>query len=164
VAAATSFVDATAAPAAIISDGILRVPLYAVSSITLSETYQLPPIGSSTLKAAVATHDDTVSLSGLLVGPGRYAQKLVLEGLAEEARRGSALAVVSGGLLTGLMLVTAMTIRVDMQVQSLTFTETATRRDVIAVSLTLAHVPRPGAVGRLLDTAKLAVSMLGAPA
>ena len=89
---AGSYQKHLAVPSAVISDGILLVPLWAVTTIGLSETYKLPPIGSSTAKAVVATHDDTLSLSGVLVGPERYAWKLALETLAESSKRGSALA------------------------------------------------------------------------
>ena len=35
-----------------------------------------------------------------------------------------------------------MTIRTDMQIQSLTFTASAARREVLDVSIALVHVPR----------------------
>ena len=67
-ALAKSYMKHLAVPSAVISDGVLLVPLWAVTTIGLSESYKLPPIGSSTAKAIVATHDDTLSLSGVLVG------------------------------------------------------------------------------------------------
>jgi hypothetical protein len=154
-----SFVNA-AVPSAIISDGLATVPLYAVTAMTLNESYHLPPIGSSGAKAVVATHDDTVSLSGLLVGSERFLLKLALEALADASKRGSALAAATGGQVSGLILVTAMTIRTDMQVQSLSFTASAARKDVLEVSISMAHMPLPGALGKLLDLASLGVSSL----
>src|SRR4051794_11072104 len=119
-------------PSAIISDGgLLTVPLWSVTMISLSEAYHLPPIGSSGVRSVLGTHDDTISLSGVLVGEERYAWKLALETAAESGRRGSAIAAYTGGAVTGLVLVTTMTIRTDMQVESLTFTATAGRRDVL---------------------------------
>ena len=150
----------TSLPSAIISDGALAVPLWAVTSISLSESYHLPPIGSSGAKAIVSTHDDTVSLSGLLVGPDRYAWKLELETLADVSKRGGALAAATGGRAGGLILITSMTIRTDMQIQSLSFTASAAKRDALDVSLSLAHMPLPGALAKLLDTASLAVGAL----
>jgi hypothetical protein len=147
-------------PSAIVSDGIVSVPLWAVTTITLSETYHLPPIGSSGARAVATTHDDTVSLSGVLVGAERHAWKLALENLADVGRRGSALATMTGGAAGGLILVTSMTIRTDMQVQSLSFTAAAAKRDALDVSLTLAHMPLPGALGKLLDIASLGVAAL----
>jgi hypothetical protein len=147
-------------PSAILSDGILTVPLWAVASLSLSERYKLPPVASSTARAIVATHQDTVSLSGVLVGRERYAWKLALETLADVSKRGGLVSSLTGGRVAGLILVTAMTIRTDMQVESLEFRVSSTRRDVIDVTLQLAHMPLPGAIGRLLDTASLGIAAL----
>jgi hypothetical protein len=147
-------------PSALISDGSVHVPLYAVSSMTLGQSYHLPPIGSSTARAIVATHDDTLGLNGLLVGPERFEAKLTLEDLAERSKRGGFVATATSGRLTGLIVVTSMTIRTDMQVQSLTFTASSGRRDVIEVALSMVHMPLPGALGKLLDVASLGVGAL----
>ena len=111
----SSFQNYATIPSAIVSDGIVVIPLWAVTQISLTETYHLPPIGSSGAKALVATHDDSVTLQGVLVGPERFTWKLMLETLADEARRGSALSTFTGGKVGGLILVTSMTIRTDMQ-------------------------------------------------
>jgi phage protein U len=112
------------------------------------------------MKAAVATHDDTISLSGVLVGAERYAWKLALETLAESSKRGSAIAAFTGGKVSGLILITSMTIRTDMQVQSLTFTASAAKRDALDVSISMAHMPLPSALGKLLDVASVVVGAL----
>lgn len=148
-------------PSAIVSDGLVTVPLWAVTTIGLTETYKLPPIGSTTARASVATHDDTITLAGVLAGTERYAWKLALENLAESSKRGSAIAAFTGGKVSGLILVTAMTIRTDMQVQSLTFTASAAKRDALDVSLSMVHVPLPGSLGKLLDVASLGIGLLG---
>lgn len=155
-----SFQRYLAIPSALISDGIVTVPLYAVTTMTLSEAYTLPKVGSSTARAIVATHDDTLQLSGVLAGPERFAWKVALENLAESSKRGGFIASRSGGSVTGLIVVTSMTIRTDMQVQSLSFTATAGRRDVLDVSLSLAHMPLPSALGKLLDLASVGVAAL----
>jgi hypothetical protein len=155
----TSFMKHLAVPSAVISDGVQIVPLWAVTTIGLSETYKLPPIGSSTAKSVVATHDDTLSLTGVLVGPERFAFKLILENLAEVSKRGSALAAFSNGALSGLVVVTAMTIRTDMQVQTLSFTASAAKREALDVAMTMAHMPRPGSLPKLLDVASLGVGL-----
>jgi hypothetical protein len=156
-------------PSAILSDGTLFVQLYAVTTMTLNQTYHLPPIGTSSARALVSTHDDTISLTGLLVGSNRFVQREMLELMAESARRGgspgaqlanAALSVV-GAQVSGLVLVTSMTIRTEMQVQSLTFTASAAKRDVIDVSMALVHLPRPGSLAKLLDVASVGVSSLG---
>ena len=155
-----TFQDYATMPSAIVSDGATVVPLWAVTSISLSETYHLPPIGSSGAKAIVATHDDTVTLSGVLVGPERYAWKLALETLADLSKRGGALSAFTGGKVSGLILVTSMTIRTDMQIQSLSFTASSAKREALDVSLTMAHMPLPGALAKLLDLASLGVGAL----
>ena len=156
----SSFQRTDAVPSAIISDGQAIVPLWAVTSMSLSESYHLPPIGSSGARTIATTHDDTITLAGLLVGPDRFRWKAALEGLADASKRGSLLASATGGRVAGLILVTAMTIRTDMQVQSLSFTATAARRGVIDVSLTMQHMPLPGALAKLLDVASIAVATL----
>jgi len=147
-------------PSAIISDGVVPIPLWAVTTMTLNETYKLPSIGSSAAKAVVDTHDDTISMNGLLVGPGRFAWKVGLETLAESSKRGSALARYSQGRLSGLIVITSMTIRTDMHIQSLSFTASSAKRDVLDVSLTLAHMPSPSAFGKLLDVTSIGVGGL----
>jgi hypothetical protein len=156
----TSFQDYASVPSAVISDGVLTVPIWAVTTMTLSETYQLPPIGSTSVKASVAVHDDTISLSGVLVGPERFVWKQELETLAEVSKRGGAIAAASGGRIQGLVLVTSMTIRTDMQVQSLSFTASSTKREAIDVTVSLAYTPLPGPLGKVLDVASLGVGSL----
>lgn len=149
-----------AKPSAVLWDGgLLLVPLYAVTELSLSQTYHLPPIGSSGARAIAPVHDSTVRLSGLLVGPSRYGLKLALENQAEAAQRGSALAAWSEST-GGLTLVTAMTIRTDMQVKELSFSENATRRQTLNVVMSLEHVPRPSGMGKLLDIASVGVGAL----
>lgn len=138
-------------PSALISDGILTIPLYAVTAMSLTETYHLPPIGSSGMRAIISTHDDSISLTGILVGPERFAWKLSLEQLAEASKRGSALSSISGGRFSGLILVTSMTIRTDMQVQSLGFRVSASKRDAIDVTVSMVHAPLPSTLHKLLD-------------
>jgi hypothetical protein len=155
-----SFVNLQSTPSAIVSDGAVVVPIWAVTSISLSESYHFPAIGSSGAKALVATHDDTLNLSGVLVGSDRYTWKLALETLAEVGRRGGALAAATGGRVGGLILITAMTIRTDMQIQSLSFSASSAKRDTLDVSLSMVYMPLPGGLGKLLDAASLSISSL----
>jgi hypothetical protein len=158
-------------PSAVISDGLLIIPLWAVNSLSLNETYHLPPVGSAGHRAVAQVHDDTLTLSGLLVGPERFTWKLMLEQLAEASKRGTALpaeiaalpgtASLARGRVGGLILVTALTIRTDIQIQSLSITATAAKRDALEVQLTMAHLPLPSLLGKLLDVASLGVGALG---
>jgi len=152
-----SFIQAEGMPSAILSDGVVTIPLFAVSSISLSETYHLPTIGNSTVRSVVATRDDVVTLSGLLVGSERFALKFALETLAESSKRGTALEGLTGGIVSGLVLISGMTVRTDMQIQSLSFTAQAGRRDVLDVSMTLLHMPRPGVLAKVLEVGNLGV-------
>ncbi|HEY0993211.1 MAG TPA: hypothetical protein VGD80_39430 [Kofleriaceae bacterium] len=155
-----SYIHSDGVPSAIVSDGLVTIPLYAVSQISLSESYHLPPIGTTSSRSSVATHDDTITMSGLLVGPERYALKFTLESLAESSKRGTALEALTGGAVSGLVLITGIAVRTDMQIQSLSFTVTATRRDVIDVSITFAHMPRPSVLGKLLELGNIAIHAL----
>lgn len=148
-------------PSAVIWDGgLLLIPLFAVTEISLTQTYHLPAIGSAGARAIAPVHDSSVRIAGLLVGPTRYALKLLLENQAEAGQRGSALAAISGGAVGGLTLVTAMTIRTDMQVKELTFSASVGRRQTLSVGITLEHLPRPSGLGKLLDIASVGVGAL----
>jgi hypothetical protein len=171
----TSFLN-TAVPSAVLADPVqlaiqalapvpatvtpLFVPLFAVTTMSLSESYHLPPIGSSQERMMVAAHDDTINLSGLLVGAQRFTFKFMLETMADLSKRGTAIERITRGGVSGLTLITSMTIRTDMQIQSLTFTASAARRDVLDVSISLAHVPRPGVLAKALDATRLGVGAL----
>jgi hypothetical protein len=155
----TSFAFYERMPSAILSDGLVPVPLWAVTAISLSQSYHLPPIGSSAARAMVDVHSDTIVLNGVLIGHERFAWKLALETIAESGRRGGS--GLTAGLsmlgldISGLILVTAMTIRTDMQVQAMSFSASATRREALDVSITLVHMPPPGAMAKLLDIASV---------
>ncbi len=155
-----SYQDYLTVPSAIISDGLLPVPLWAVRNMTLQESYHLPAIGSSGAKAIVGTHDDTITLQGLLVGAERFAWKFALETMAETSKRGSAMEAWTGGKVSGLVLVTSMTIRTDMQIKTLTFTSNTEKRDALDVTIVLEYMPRPSALGKLLDVASIGIAAL----
>lgn len=155
-----SFIHADGVPSAILSDGLVAIPLYAVSQIVVSEAFHLPAIGATSVRSSVATHDDTVTMSGTLIGPERYALKFSLEKLAESSKLGTALEGLTASAVSGLVLITGITVRTDMQIQSLSFTVAATRREVIDVSIHLVHMPRPGRANALLDLGNLAVRSL----
>jgi len=144
-------------PSAIITDGLLPVPLFCVTRMSLSENYHLPPIGSTGFRAAVDNSDDSITMNALLVGTQRYAWKLSLELLADLSRRGSAITRYTSGAVGGLILITGMTFRLDMQITNLTFNVTAQRRQAIEVNIAMQHVPRPGVQNLLLDAGMTAV-------
>ncbi|MFO0750673.1 MAG: hypothetical protein U1F43_34140 [Myxococcota bacterium] len=148
-------------PSALLSDGAaITVPLHAVTAMTLNESFHVPPVGSSAAQRMAASSADTVTLNGLLVGPTRFALKQALELLADASVRGSALSRITGGKVGGLFLLTSMTIRTDMYVQSLAFSVSTTRRQTIDVVVTLVHQPPPGSLALLLDLGAVAASTL----
>ena len=155
-----SFQKLDVVPSAVLSDGALTVPLFAVTQMSLTETYHLPPIGSSGQRTAVATHDDAISLAGVLAGPLRFTWKFLLETMAEASKRGTALEGLTNGAASGLILVTSMTIRTDLQVQALAFAASAAKRGVIDVSISLVHMPLPGALTRILEVGSLGIGAL----
>lgn len=145
-------------PSAILTDGLLVVPLFAVTRMTLSERYTLPPIGSQAFRAAVGNATETVSLSALLIGKQRFAWKQGLELLANFSKHGGALGAFTGGKQSGLILASRLVVKMNMQATEMSFTASAQRLDTLEVSLTLQHVPRPGPLDLLLDTAAMAVA------
>lgn len=154
-----SFLNLTV-PSAILADGPLVVPLFAVSSLSLAQSYHLPPLGSSSARVLVETHDDTLTLAASLVGPSRHLMKSMLELLAEQSMRGSVLEKATQGQVGGLVLWTGLTLRTDIYVKALSFNTAASRRDTIDLTLTLEHLPRPGALSKVLDLGAAAVSSL----
>jgi hypothetical protein len=153
--------QSTVLPSAVLADPPTSfVPLFAVTAMSLTESYFLPPLGQSRERMIIPAHDDTISLSALLIGPTRYLRKQELELMADISKRGGALESITRGDVGGLVLVTSMTIRTDMQIQTITFGANATRRDVLDVSMSLVHVPRPGPLSRILDLAAVPVAAL----
>lgn len=156
----SSYQDYLRTPSAVLFDGYLPVPLWAVSSMSIEASYALPQVGGGTQRVALPAHDDSISLTAVLLGPERFAWKTALENAAEASRFGTALSPKRAGLGSGLALVTAATIRTNLAVQSLSFSLTAARQDTIDVTMRLLHLPPPGSRARLLDTASLAVGAL----
>jgi hypothetical protein len=140
------------------------VPLFTVTSLTLSEGYQVARIAGSRLAQLVSPTTKTITIEAVLVGSTRLLVKMSLEAMALTSR---ALAASTAQLmsLTGLTVVSGMTISVDMQVTSLRFTQSNQKRDAIDVSITLEEVPRSSLsaiLGEALDMA-LAVATAAIP-
>jgi phage protein U len=140
-------------PSAILFDGVVPLPIYAVTQMSLNEAYHLPPLGTNGAQTIVSTHDDTVSLQGVLVGQTRFGAKALLETLADTSKRGTKLFVV-GPKMSGLVLITAMTIRTNMQITKLTFGASSAKRQTLDVGIDLSYVPPASALAsKLLDLA-----------
>lgn len=143
-------------PSAIVSDGIVPIPIYAVTQMTLNESYQFPPIGSTGAKAILQTHDDSVTIKGSLVGDLRFTWKVALELLAESSKRGNT-------YISGLILVTAMTVRTEMQIRTLTFDAFNNKRESLDLTLVMDYMPKPkSTLGKLVDAASsIVIGALG---
>src|SRR5947208_11949137 len=88
------------------------VPLFAVNSMTLSESYKLPEIGKGDKSQWLGKVDDTVAIEGVLIGPDRFFYKAALEVLADLSMILSAFVPIPG--LGGIPLVSGLTVLPDM--------------------------------------------------
>lgn len=140
------------------------VPLFTVTSLTLSEGYRVARIAGSSLAQLVSPTTKTITIEAVLVGSTRLVVKQGLEAMALTSR---ALAASAAPLmnLAGLPVISGMTISVDMQITGLRFTQSNQKRDAIDVSITLEEVPRSSLsaiLGEALDMA-LAASTAAIP-
>jgi hypothetical protein len=147
-------------PSALLFDGIVPVPLWAVTQMSIDATYAVPPVGGSNRRVALPTHDDTIAITAVLIGPLRLEWKIALENIAEASRYGSALSPKTGGLGTGLVLLSSATVRTNLAVQSLGFSLSAARRDTIDVTLRMIHLPPPASLTRLIDVTAIGVGAI----
>jgi hypothetical protein len=147
-------------PSAVLSDGVVPVPLWAITQLPIESNYFVPQIGGTRRRVAVVSHDDTLSFSAVLLGPLRFTWKVALENMAESSRQGSPQSRFFGSAVGGLVLITAATIRTDLAVQTLSFAQSAQRRDTLDVTMRMIHLPRPGSLAKLLDVTSIGVGAL----
>jgi hypothetical protein len=134
------------------------VPLYAVNRISLSEHYELPPVGDKGLSQSTSKITREVQIEALLIGDDRQSVRLALESMADLSRT---LPAVSS-IISGIPMVAGLTTLLDMQVNSLTFGQSAEEKDVFTVSISLKHCPRPGLMTLLSNLTNSAASIGGA--
>lgn len=145
-----------AVPSAVLSDGRVSVPLYAVSSLGLDESYHVPRIVGTNARVPLMTHEDRITLAALLVGPQRFAERRALEAMAEGAMLGS----LSLGEMQGLVLISDVLIRTHLFVETIAFSASATRPGVLEVTLAMRHLPGERALDPLLSEGALRVRAL----
>ena len=133
------------------------VPLTYVQSMTLTEGYRIERIMGSRFSQATQPTAKTITIEAVLLGPERLLVKKALEALALTSR---ALAAVAAPLLavTGIPVVSGLTISLDMQITDLRFTQSVQKRDALDVSITLTHVPRSSLTALLGELADLALA------
>ncbi len=134
------------------------VPLFAVNRLSLSESYKLPPVGGAGLSQFTGTIERTVQIEATLIGDERHAIRLALEAMADLSKTLPALSSV----VSGIPLVSGMTTLLDMQISSLSFSQSAEEKDVFTVSLSLKHCPRPGVMALISEATNAATGLVGA--
>src|SRR5688572_21518146 len=107
----------------------------------MTEGYAIERIATSSFSQALAPTAKRISIDAMLVGPDRLVLKKALEALALVSR---ALVAAAGPALAlgGIPVVSGLTISLDMQITSLSFTQSTQKRDALDVRLELQHVPR----------------------
>lgn len=136
------------------------VPLFAVNRISLNEQYELPPAGDRGLSQSTSKITRTVQIEAALLGVDGPATRLGLELMADL----SMTLQQSSSVISGIPLVAGLTTLMDMQIGSLSFTQSAEEKDVYTVSISLKHCPRPGLMALLSEVTNAASAIGGAAA
>jgi len=133
------------------------VPLFAVNRITLNESYALPPVGDTGLSQSTGKITRSVQIDATLIGPERHIIRLGLEAMADLSKT---LPAVSS-IFSGIPLVAGLTTLLDMQIESLNFSQSAEEKDVFTVSISLKHCPRPGLMALISEGLNAATAIVG---
>jgi hypothetical protein len=133
------------------------VPLFAVNRITLNESYALPPVGDTGLSQSTGKITRSVQIDATLIGPERHIIRLGLEAMADLSRTLPAVSSIA----SGIPLVAGLTTLLDMQVESLNFSQSAEEKDVFTVSISLKHCPRPGLMALISEGLNAATAIVG---
>jgi hypothetical protein len=136
------------------------VPLFAVNRISLSEQYQLPPVGDKGLSQSTSKITRTVQIEAALLGAAGPLTRLGLEMMADLSKT----LPLASSVISGIPLVAGLTTLMDMQIDSLSFTQSAEEKDVYTVSISLKHCPRPGLMALLSEVTNAASAIGGAAA
>jgi hypothetical protein len=133
------------------------VPLLQVQSLTMREGYEIRRVAESRFSQALGPTTKTISIEAVLMGRERQVLRKALEAMALTSRL---LVAATAPLLasTGIPVVSGLTVSLDMQITELRFSQSATRRDALDVSLSLQHVPRSSVTARLGEVADLALA------
>lgn len=134
------------------------VPLFHVQSMTMSQGYRIERIMGSRWSQATQPTVKTIAIEAVLVGPDRLLTKKALETMALTSR---ALAAAAAPLLavSGIPVVSGMTISLDMQITDLRITHSTMKREALDVSLSLQHVPRSNLSALAGEAADLALAV-----
>ena len=136
------------------------VPLFAVTQISLNEQYALPPVGDKGNSQSTSKITRTVQIQAALLGPIGPITRLQLEMMADLSKT----LPLASSLISGIPLVAGLTTLMDMQIDSLSFSQTAEEKGVYTVSISLKHCPRPGLMSALSAVTNAASAIVGAAA
>lgn len=134
------------------------VPLFAVNRISLNEQYQLPSVGDQGLSQSTSKISRTVQIEAALLGADGPLTRLGLEMMADLSKT----LPLASSVISGIPLVAGLTTLMDMQIDSLSFTQSADEKDVYTVSISLKHCPRPGLMALLSAVTNTASAIGGA--
>ena len=133
------------------------IPLFYVQTMSMSEGYRIERIAGSKFSQAIAPTSKTIQIEAILIGPERLLLKKGLETMALTSRLLVA-AAAPALKLTGIPVVSGLTIALDMQITELRFSQNVQKRDALDVSMTLQHVPRSNMTAILGELADLALA------
>lgn len=133
------------------------VPLLYVQSMTINEGYKIERIAGSKFSQAVAPTTKTIAIEAMLIGSDRLVLKKELEVLALTSRVLVA-AAASALQVTGIPVISGLTVSLDMQITDLRFTQSVQKRDALDVSITLQYVPRSSVLAIIGEVADLALA------
>lgn len=133
------------------------IPLFHVQNMSINEGYRIQKIAGSSFSQALAPTTKTISIDAVIIGETRLAIKKGLEALALTSRVLVAATAPALGI-TGIPVVSGLTISIDMQITDLRFTQSVQKRDALDVSITLQHVPRSSLTTIIGEAADLALA------
>jgi hypothetical protein len=134
------------------------VPLFAVNRITLTENYELPPVGGKGSSQSTGKITRTIDIDALLIGEQRHDTRLQLEAMADLSKTLPA----ASSIVSGIPLVAGLVVLLDCQINSLSFAQSAEEKDVFTVSISLKHCPRPGLMALISEATNAHVAITGA--
>ncbi len=117
------------------------VALLHVQSMTINEGYRIERLAGSRFSQALAPTAKTIAIEAVLLGPRRLAVKKQLEALALVSRVLVA-AAAPALAVTGIPVVSGLTVSLDMQITDLRFAQSVQKRDALDLTVNLRHVPR----------------------
>jgi hypothetical protein len=135
-----------------------NVPLFAVTQISLNEQYALPPVGDKGNSQSTSKITRTVQIQAALLGVDGPITRHGLEMMADLSKT----LPLASSLISGIPLVAGLTTLMDMQIDSLNFSQTAEEKGVYTVSISLKHCPRPGLMALLSNVTNAASAIVGA--